>query len=88
MKRIIPTGHLNGTAESELDKQYQQMLDGIDVMLRAISDATPHGRDYYVQGTYAYEAAREQHQRRWQTLVELKAEITEDFLAFLQSTGR
>jgi hypothetical protein len=85
--RTIPTSHLNGTSRVELDGQYEKMIEGINVAIHAMAEATPHGRDYYV-GPVSYDNARAQHVRRWQILADLKKEITEDFHAFLVSTGR
>lgn len=46
---IIPTVHLNGTSAESLTAQLQRVGRALDEAINALSIATPHDRDYYVQ---------------------------------------
>ena len=77
----IPTVHLNGTSRDSL-------IDGlcdaghvvIDAM-KALADAAPNARDYYVQGDDAYGIARTQHEER---LAKLKS-VYDELAAIAQA---
>lgn len=66
-KRITitpPTVHLNGTSADELERQVEQAGSACYRLMRALSDAAPNGRDYYVQPDGAFMKACEQHASR------------------------
>lgn len=81
-KAGVPSVHLNGTGRDALAKQYRDMHQAIAAAMVAFREASPHGRDYYVQGSEAYEAARDKHLRRYGVLAELLAEIEDEYCAF------
>ena len=46
---IAPTVHLNGSGKQSLIDMYMRVRDALVAAEEAISEAHPHGRDYYVQ---------------------------------------
>lgn len=46
---IKPTVHLNGTGKDSLFKQACEVASVCFDLLKALSDAAPNGRDYYLQ---------------------------------------
>jgi hypothetical protein len=79
---IVPTVHLNGTSKDELLKQLADVMEGLrdaNSALRdaeiAMAQATPHDRDYYVQGPRHGHEARHQNSERRRRLIEMKEEL-------------
>ena len=72
---VCPTLHLNGSGFENLEADLTNCLDTLRAAMDALADATPHGRDYYVQPAGSYEKAREQHAYRRQKLADVYAEI-------------
>jgi len=68
---MTPTIHLNGTSAEELLEQYRKVLEALREAHRAMAEAAPHGRDYYVQGTGAPSRAIHQHVDRLKAITEL-----------------
>lgn len=69
----VPTVHINGTGANDLLSQYEHAFSAVTDAIRAVTEAAPHGRDYYVHGPDAYQAARNEHLdrvRRLQTVAE------------------
>lgn len=73
----MPTIHLNGTSRSELLEQQVVAIDAVRKAIDALQQASPNGRDYYVQGGHAFTAAREEHTSRLSRLVEVRKELEE-----------
>jgi hypothetical protein len=56
-----PTFHLNGTSRDVLDQQYENALAKLQDAIKALEDASPNGRDYYLQGPNAFGIAQASH---------------------------
>ncbi len=56
---FTPTVHLNGTAKQELIDQQIKVIGATRILLGAMRNAQPNGRDYYPQGSAAFPAARD-----------------------------
>lgn len=79
---IAPTVHLNGTDRDSLLGQLRAAHDAVDTAISALSQAAPHGRDYYVQsdgedggGRSAIERAISEHRNRLARLESVQAEL-------------
>ena len=75
---ILPTIHSGGTSKDELLNQLHIAASAVAKAIECVSDATPHGRDYYTQPDNKYVLARDQHAARierlrstWQELHEM-----------------
>jgi len=53
----LPTIHLNGTGAADLEAQYRAVRLAISEVIRLLGHATCNARDFYPQGTGAYEKA-------------------------------
>ena len=73
---IGPTVHMNGTARVDLLRFYVTALDALRKAERAVAEAGPNGRDYYVQMAGNFETALEQHRRRTRMLAAMISELT------------
>ena len=51
---ILPTIHRNGTSASALLEQAREAYSAARHLLKALSEAAPHGRDYYPQNGRDY----------------------------------
>ena len=72
---IAPTVHLNGTSQDELLKQLADAVNAIRSAETALAEATPHGRDYYIQPGQAWDAAILDHNRRQHALDDVREEL-------------
>jgi hypothetical protein len=63
-----PTIHSNGTSAQSLALQYSEARVAVETALEAMQNAAPNGRDYYVQGAEALDAAIDEHRVRCATL--------------------
>lgn len=73
---IAPSVHLNGTAKEALIKGYRDALSALSEAEKALTEAAPHPRDYYVQkNPNAYQQAAWAHRARMLRLKETKKEI-------------
>jgi hypothetical protein len=54
----LPTVHLNGTGRDRLLSDYQTAYKLLCAAAEAFASIEFNGRDYYVQGDYAFNAAR------------------------------
>jgi hypothetical protein len=73
----VPTVHLNGTAAVDLLDQLQTAIDALLEGARALAQAAPNGRDYYVQGGSTIQTAMSAHARRCQEIDRTITELTE-----------
>lgn len=71
---IVPTIHLNGTSREELFRQLSSVTEALDNVLDKMSNAVPHGRDYYPQGDDGYKKAIHEHIVRVNTVTALRNE--------------
>lgn len=51
----VPSVHLNGTAGDALKAQTLAVIQQLNLSLAALAEATPNGRDYYVQDNKGHE---------------------------------
>ncbi len=70
---IVPIVNTNGTSRQDLLSQYQRALAALDAAIKAHAEATPHGRDYPVEGSYTL--ARSQHTTRAINLTRARGEL-------------
>jgi hypothetical protein len=54
---------------------YRQLFLALNVAKKALSDAAPHGRDYYPQGDHVIEQAATEHRARMMKLVDVQNEL-------------
>jgi len=73
----IPTVHSNGTGFPTLMAQLNSVVVALEHALDAMSEATPHGRDYYVQGDNTINIARDDHANRRYKINDVLTEIEE-----------
>lgn len=91
---IAPTVHLNGSGKESLLEQYHGIREAIWATQKAMAEAHPHGRDYYVQnrpeeglhGDAVRRAALE-HRARLLKLIEVEEEINA-IIFNIQDQGR
>lgn len=72
---VQPIVNLNGTTRERLVHQQQEVINACDVLLKAMNEAMPHGRDYQLQGPGTYEAARDAYLERLEYVRALRNEI-------------
>jgi len=71
----LPTFHMNGTSAASLRDGYHAAHVALNAAIAALTNAHPHGRDYYPQGDAAFGAALAEHRQRIGTLTSVHAEI-------------
>lgn len=75
---IFPTVHLNGTSQDELLDQLTTATQAIREAQKALANAAPNGRDYYVQSDpRAIYKAQDEHCARMQKLTDVLRELEE-----------
>lgn len=94
----LPSIHMNGTSGQELLNQCLDVMRALEAAKKAIQNAVPNARDYYVQGPMAYHAARNEHIARltaiqgitdqYNTIASHVAETTTDYLERTQPNAR
>ena len=72
-----PTIHLNGTSREALLEQYRDACDAVRTAMKAVADASPHGRDYYPQGKEAINKAIDEHVDRLRRLEGVLSELVQ-----------
>jgi hypothetical protein len=76
----FPTVHLNGTAAEELMRQNLEALKFLQEADSYLANASPHGRDYYVQEEGSFQQAVKEHEARRAAIAKIIEEITEIYL--------
>jgi hypothetical protein len=71
----VPTVHLNGPSKGELIKQLRSAMEAVHAAERALANASPHGRDYYVVGPQAIQNAMYQHRARMEKLADVARDL-------------
>jgi len=71
----LPSIHLNGTGRIGLMEQYHKAYMALQAAIVAMREATPHDRDYYIQGPDAGSKARKEHLTRLAALEKMQEEI-------------
>jgi hypothetical protein len=84
----IPTVHLNGTHVADLVAQYRDAAAAIREAMEKLAAATPHGRDYYVQGPDTYLKARAEHDARMSALRKVSEELRTIAIAVARQAPR
>ena len=72
---ITPTIHLNGTSGADLLSQTTDAMRALSAAIKTLQNAGPHGRDYYVQGPRAIDAAMSEHRARLAQLEAVQADL-------------
>lgn len=73
---MVPTIHLNGTKKEWLEDQVYRAVMALQAAETAMSEASPNGRDYYVQGPSAIGAAISEHVERMAKIAKVREEMT------------
>jgi hypothetical protein len=88
-KLYVPTVHLNGTSADELIRQQRAIRDACTNLIKALADATPHDRDYYVQAPpFSGNEAREQNASSLRWIEQLQEEALARALAIMKQKER
>lgn len=78
----IPTVHLNGTPKAELIEQLCNAYNALQEALKVMRQATPNGRDYYVQADKeALTDALRQHNYRQAKVCEVMDDLEQITIA-------
>ena len=72
---ITPTIHLNGTSGADLLSQTTDAMLALSAAIKTLQNAGPNGRDYYVQGPLAIDAAMSEHRARLAQLQAVQADL-------------
>ena len=74
---IHPAIHLNGTAKQDLLEQWSDASEALVNAIVKLNAAGPNGRDYYPQGSDAFEQALNEHIERVTKLRDVRKELQE-----------
>jgi hypothetical protein len=74
---MIPTVHFNGTLKEELISLHLNAANAVRAAIRAVSQASPNGRDFYVQGDGALHKAEAENRGRLDQLHHVERELME-----------
>lgn len=89
---MTPTIHLNGTNGDDLISQTTDAMLALFAAIKALRNAGPNGRDYYVQqDVTAFAQAQQQHEDRLAQLEAVLADlvaISESIHAQMTERGR
>lgn len=72
---MTPTIHLNGTSGDDLLSQTTDAMLALSDAIRALQNAGPHGRDYYLHGNSAFPRALQEHEDRLTKLEAVRADL-------------
>ncbi len=73
--QVFPIVNLNGTSVESLISQTYDAHEKTDAAIAALLNMSPHGRDYQISPPGSWEAAREQHMKRIDSLVHVKKDL-------------
>lgn len=76
-----PSIHMNGTSAQTLFGNARAVVNALDAAIKAVSEACPHGRDYYPQGADALGYAYSAHLDRRQVLEAMRSAYVDHALA-------
>jgi hypothetical protein len=85
---MTPTLHLNGSSKERLLEDNLQARRLLLEAARALQEAAPHGRDYYVQGGAATQMALAEHHDRMVRIQSVINELDTICLAISDQEGR
>ncbi len=74
---MMPTIHLNGDTPERLMDDLLAAGKALRAAMKALQEAAPNSRNYYVQGPDAYGKAAKEHASRQQRVQEVYNEIVE-----------
>ena len=80
-----PTVHINGTSRDDLENQQIAVVHAADKLLTALSNASPHARDYYVQDDMAAVEAAREHRVRIEAVVKIYNDAMDILVAIQKS---
>ena len=72
---VSPIVNMNGSSQEELLEQVMAAKEAVAIAMKALAEATPHGRDYQTAPAGAYTVARGQHNVRFGKLVDVYEEL-------------
>jgi hypothetical protein len=76
MKQLaLPFVHGNGSGRKALLEGFSEAHKAVRAAEEALKAIYPHGRDYYPLGGNVYSSAREQMNKRLETLAEIREEL-------------
>jgi hypothetical protein len=75
-----PIIHLNGTSKNELLDQQQKLYLAIADAMKALANAAPNQRDYYLLDEAAWARARAKYDVRYNTLKLMQTDVQDDML--------
>lgn len=81
MSLAIPTIHMNGTSQKDIEGQLEDARSALVSAMEALQRAAPNGRDYYPQGHDALSLAQKQHHARLKAIATVHDEVTAIFAA-------
>jgi hypothetical protein len=73
-----PTIHINGTSADALIAERAEILHHIRALTKAVQEAAPNARDYYVSHSQTFEEARALQKSRLQWLADFEASYMEE----------
>lgn len=82
-KLAVPTIHLNGTSQQELENQLREAASAVAKAVEKLCQAAPHGRDYYVQEPDGFQQARAEHRARVERLESVGQELMQIYEAIV-----
>lgn len=83
-----PSVHLNGTSVEALLEQNRKVSRALRTTLEAMSEAAPHGRDYYPQGSEALGKAMAEHKARVDQITGLLEEYRLQYIYLLNEQAK
>jgi hypothetical protein len=81
---VLPQISINGTAKKQLIEQQCDVMHAASALLKALQEATPHGRDYQHRPA-ELQPALEAWSQRWVMIDDLRKEI-EGFAISIQES--
>lgn len=83
----LPIVNMNGTSRQALVEQRADACTALRAAIKSLREMSPHGRDFQTAQVGIFEIARDHHQARVTTVIEMLDEIMAEAIE-LQSGGR
>lgn len=80
----IPSVHMNGDTRKTLVAQHRAVYNKARDLLDALTEASPNGRNYYVQGDDAIKQAVAEARARYAAVHAIKADAETILLAIME----
>lgn len=71
----VPTIHLNGTSKKALIEDLEKAVHALRAAVKAVAEASPNARDYYLQGHGAFPRATKEHASRLERVQSVEKEL-------------